>query len=197
MASPPASPIAPSGDAAPGHGSAAPSAWVERFASSVPAGGEVLDVAAGSGRHARLFLDRGHPVVAIDRDAAALRALAGTRHGAAPGLHVIESDLEGSAPWPLAGRRFAAVVVTNYLHRPLLPALVAAVAPGGLLVYETFAAGNERFGRPSNPDFLLRPGELLEAVRGELRVVAYEDLVVDSPRPAALQRIAATRPAGS
>lgn len=178
-----------------GHGPNRPSPWVERFAALVPAGGEVLDVAAGGGRHARLFLERGHPVVAIDRDAAALRAIAAALPTTASRLEVIEADLEGGATWPFRDRRFAGVVVTNYLHRPLLPMLVAAVAPGGVLLYETFAAGNERFGRPSNPDFLLRPGELLDAVRGELRVVAYEDRVVDAPRPAALQRIAATRDA--
>ena len=145
----------------------------------------MLDVAAGGGRHARLFLARGHPVTAVDRDTARLDLT--------PGLEIVQADLEDGGPWPFAGRAFAGVMVTNYLHRPLLPALVAAVAPGGALLYETFAAGNERFGKPSNPAFLLRPGELLEAVRGHLRVVAYEDVVVDAPRPAAVQRIAAVR----
>jgi SAM-dependent methyltransferase len=104
------------------------------------------------------------------------------------------ADLE-AGPWPLAGRRFDAVVVTNYLHRPLLPALVDCLEPGGVLLYETFARGNERFGKPSNPDFLLAPGELLEAVRGRLRVVAYEDRVIDTPRAAAIQRLCARREA--
>lgn len=183
----------PPGDSAGRHGPVGPSAWVERFASLAPASAEVLDVAAGGGRHARFFLERGHPVVAVDRDTAVLREIAATRPASARRLEVVEADLEGGAPWPLGDRRFGGVVVTNYLHRPLLPTLVAAVAPGGLLLYETFASGNERFGRPSNPDFLLRPGELLDVVRGELRVVAFEDVVVDSPRPAAVQRIAATR----
>jgi SAM-dependent methyltransferase len=162
----------------------APSRWVERFAAMVPAG-PVLDVAAGGGRHTLLFVARGHHVVAIDRDPHALQASVG------PALEILAFDLEAGAPPPFAGRRFSAVVVTNYLHRPLMPLLVAAVAPGGLLIYETFAQGNERFGKPSNPDFLLRPGELLEAVRGRLRVLAYEDLEVEIPRPAMVQRIAA------
>lgn len=165
--------------------SAAPSAWICRFAPLVPRRGPVLDLAAGGGRHSRLFLARGHPVTALDRDVSDLRALA------RDGLEVLEADLEDGRPFPLAGRRFAAVVVANYLHRPLLPALVEAVAPGGLLLYETFAQGNEAFGRPRNPDHLLAPGELLEAVRGRLRVRAYEDLAVSVPRPAAVQRIAA------
>ena len=109
-----------------------------------------------------------------------------------PNVAVLEADLE-AGPWPYAGRRFDGVVVTNYLHRPLLPALVESLERGGLLVYETFATGNERFGKPSNPAFLLRPGELLEAVHGRLRVLAYEDLVVEEPRPAAVQRICARR----
>ena len=167
-------------------GLSAPSAWVERFAGLVPAGEPVLDLACGGGRHARLFLERGHPVTALDRDLSGLAELAER-----PGLEVIEADLEGGGGIPLPGRRFAGVVVTNYLHRPLLPAIVAAVAPGGCLIYETFAQGNERFGKPSNPDFLLAPGELLEAVRGQLRVLAYEDLIVKEPRPAAVQRLCA------
>lgn len=168
----------------------APSAWVCRFAPWIPAGGAVLDLAAGGGRHTRLLLGRGHPVTAVDRDVSALTGL-----GAA-GLEVVRADLEDGAAFPLAARRFAGVVVANYLHRPLLPALVEAVAPGGLLIYETFARGNEFFGRPSNPAFLLQPGELLEAVAGHLRVIAYEDLSVASPRPAAVQRIAALREPG-
>lgn len=163
---------------------AAPSRWVERFAPEVP-DGTVLDVAAGGGRHAALFRRLGHRVVAVDRDVHALQALGDD------GIEILAADLETGAPPPFAGRRFAAVVVTNYLHRPLMAALVAAVAPSGWLIYETFAAGNERFGKPSNPDFLLRPGELLDAVRGALRVVAYEDVEISTPRPAMIQRIAA------
>jgi SAM-dependent methyltransferase len=165
-----------------------PSDWVARFADLVPPGGRVLDVAAGSGRHARLFAARGHPVTAVDRDVSALAGL-----GDAPQAEIVESDLEGGAPWPFAGRAFEGVVVVNYLHRPLFPELVAAVAPGGVLLYETFARGQERFGRPQNPAFLLKPGELLEAVRGTLRVVAYEDLILHDPDPRAVQRIAAVR----
>ncbi len=163
------------------------SVWVERSASQVPPG-PVLDVACGRGRHTLLFLELGHPVVAVDRDVAAVRALEDPR------LEVIEADLENSSPFPLGDRVFSGVVVTNYLHRPLLPKLVDAVAPGGMLVYETFARGNERLGRPTSPAFLLEHGELLEVVRGQLTVIAYEDVLVTEPRPAAVQRIAAWRP---
>jgi SAM-dependent methyltransferase len=163
-----------------------PSPWVVRFAPLVRAGGAVLDVAAGAGRHTRLFRDRGHPVTAVDRDVRALRDTA-----AAPGVTVVAADLEDGGPTPWHGQRFAAVVVTRYLHRPLLPAIVAAVEPGGLLVYETFARGHEAYGRPTNPDYLLQPGELLDTVRGRLRVLAYEDLVVAEPDPAAVQRLCA------
>ncbi len=164
-----------------------PSAWVTQWAERVPAGGAVLDVACGSGRHARFFAARGHPVDAVDRDAVAVAALA-----AVPGVVARCADIEGG-PWPYAGRQFAAVVVTNYLYRPLFPALIAAIAPGGLLIYETFAEGNEAYGRPANPEFLLRRGELLERV-GTMQVLAVADLYVDSPKPAVVQRICAAMP---
>lgn len=167
---------------------AAPSPHFVRWAPLVPAGGEVLDVAAGGGRHALLFAGRGHPVTAVDRDAAALRELA-RKH---PLLTVVQADLE-SAPWPFAGRTFAAVVVGNYLWRPLLGPIVGCVAPGGVLLYETFAVGHERFGRPRNPDFLLRPGELLDAVRGQLEVREYAHGEVGEPPCAVRQRLCAVR----
>jgi len=165
-----------------------PSAWVCRWAEQVPAGGRVLDVAAGGGRHARWFAARGHPVDAVDRDPAALAGLAGIT-----GITATRADLE-AGPWPYAGQTFAGIVVTNYLYRPLFPHLLAALAPGGVLIYETFAAGNEKYGRPGNPDFLLKPGELLEVARGRLRVIAYEDAFVTEPRPAMVQRICAVNP---
>lgn len=128
------------------------------------------------------------PVIGIDRDLSGVADLQGKS-----GLQLLEHDLEDGTPFPLAGRMFGGVVVINYLHRPLLPALIDAVAPGGLLIYETFAQGNERLGRPRSPDFLLLPGELLEAVRGRLEVVAYEAGEVAVPKPAVVQRIAARR----
>jgi len=164
----------------------AASPWIRRFAGHVRRGGRVLDLACGGGRHSRLFLELGCAVLAVDRDIAGLADL--RSH---PSLEAMAVDLEASGAYPLAGRRFDAVVVVNYLHRPLLGELVASVAPGGLLLYETFAVGNERFGRPRNPDYLLRPGELPDAVRGRLRVLAYENLVIDEPRLAVVQRIAA------
>ena len=154
----------------------------------------MLDLACGLGRHTRLFLGRGHPVTAVDRDISGIADIMsspGGSPGGPPGLEAIEIDLEDGSPFPLAGRRFAGVVVTNYLYRPHLPALVAAVATGGVLIYETFARGNERFGRPRNPDHLAEPGELLEAVQGRLRIIAYEDLIDEAPKPAARQRICA------
>ncbi len=166
-----------------------PSDWVRRFAPRIAVGGSVLDVACGSGRHARFLAAQGLQVLAVDIDAVALEPLkdiAGIRRHAA--------DLEGS-PWPFAGQTFDAVVVTRYLHRPLLALMVDALAPDGVLIYETFAAGNERFGRPRNPEFLLQPGELLELARGRLRVLAFEDLYVELPKPAMMQRICAVRAA--
>jgi len=162
-----------------------PSPWVERHAHLVPAGAQVLDVAAGRGRHSRLFASRGAQVQAVDRDGSALAAL-----GSVAGVRTVVADLE-AGPWPFAGRAFDAIVVTNYLHRPLIDTLLAALAPDGTLIYETFAVGNERFGRPSNRDFLLDPGELLECVRGRLVVVAFEQGEVRLSRPAVVQRLAA------
>jgi SAM-dependent methyltransferase len=159
-----------------------PSPWVERFLPLIRAGGLVLDLAAGAGRHVRLLREAGFLVRAIDRDIKELRRFA------EPGCEVREVDLE-SGEIALGGP-YDGVVVTNYLHRPLFPAIERALAPGGVLIYETFAVGNERFGRPTNPDFLLRPGELLEAFAA-LTVVAYEAGEVARPRPAVIERIAA------
>ncbi len=164
-----------------------PSPWVLRFAPLVPAGGRVLDVACGGGRHSRLFIGRGARVTCVDRDLGLVEDLADR-------ATLVAADLEDGAPWPLAADAFDAVVVVNYLHRPLLPALIAAVAPGGLLLYETFAAGNERYARPRNPDHLLRPGELLAAVSGLLQVVAYEaGLEPRASCPRVVERICAAR----
>jgi SAM-dependent methyltransferase len=167
-----------------------PFPWIGRFAPLVRQGTPVLDLACGGGRHTRLFLERGHPVTAVDIDVSGLADLQ-----VHPRLDVLQADLE-HAPWPLPGRRFGVVVVTNYLWRPLFPMIVAAVDDGGVLLYETFALGNEAYGRPSNPDFLLKPGELLEAVRGRLQIVAYEHGYLDRPRPAIKQRLCAVRTDG-
>lgn len=159
------------------------SAWVLRFLPLIGSGGRVLDLAAGGGRHTRLLLNRGYEVRAVDRDTTALAPVA------APRCTVETIDLETGASWPL-GAGYDAIVVTNYLHRPLLPAIATALAPGGVLIYETFALGNGRFGRPRNPDFLLRPNELLKAFAA-LTIVAFEQGEVTVPYPAVLQRIAA------
>jgi len=162
------------------------SSWVRHFAHLVPPG-EVLDLACGGGRHARLFAELGHPVLAVDRDPQALALAAG------PGIATLDIDLEAQdAAWPFEAGRFAGIVVTNYLHRPLMAQLMASLAPDGVLLYETFALGNELFGKPSNPAFLLRPGELLEhAASGGLRVLAFEDGAIAQPRPARVQRLCA------
>src|SRR5207249_1553824 len=145
-------------------------------------GGLVLDLAAGAGRHSRILIERGFAVRAVDRDISALLTLAGSH------CEVSQVDLETGAHW-LLGEGYDGIVVTNYLHRPLLAAIANALAPGGILIYETFAVGNERLGRPRNPDFLLRPGELLQAFAA-LTIVAFEQGEVTRPRPAVIQRIA-------
>lgn len=163
-----------------------PSSWIMRFAPLVRPRGPVLDVACGGGRHLRFFHAAGHPVTGIDVDLDAVRDLAGQ-----PGVELVAADLEGEG-WPLSSsRRFAAVVVTNYLHRPLFPALLSALEPEGILLYETFMQGNQRLGRPSRPDFLLEDRELVERVRGRLHLVAFEQGEVTVPRPAVIQRLAA------
>ncbi|HEY6512010.1 MAG TPA: class I SAM-dependent methyltransferase [Burkholderiaceae bacterium] len=162
-----------------------PSPWIVRWADAITPQGSVLDLACGSGRHVRYLAARGLRVTAVDRDRNALAHVQGEA------AEVIVADLE-AGPWPLQGRRFDAVVVTNYLWRALLPAIAASVAEGGWLLYETFALGQEQFGRPTNPDFLLRPGELLGAAK-DLQVIAYEDGVVQSPARR-VQRLAAWRP---
>ncbi|MGF1631666.1 MAG: class I SAM-dependent methyltransferase [Kiloniellaceae bacterium] len=172
-----------------GDGPNGPSPWVVRFAPLVPAAAPVLDLACGSGRHSRPFLARGHPVLAVDRDLSRLGDLAGH-----PLLESLACDLESGAVPDFFQRRFGGIVVTNYLHRPLFGPLATALAPGGVLIYETFAKGNERFGKPSSPDFLLEEGELLHAFGDRLRVVAYENHFVEQPRPAAVQRLSAQAP---
>lgn len=163
------------------HGGLAPSPWIERWAHLIRPGGSVLDVACGSGRHLRWGAARGFRVTGVDRDAAALAGLEALGE-------IVVADLE-NGPWPLPGRRFDAVVVTNYLWRPLVPALIGALADGGVYLHETFADGNAEFGRPSRPDFLLQRGELITLTAG-LRTVAYEDGWLDDP-PRCVQRIAA------
>lgn len=165
------------------------SPWLARFVHLIPAGGPVLDLACGHGRHARWLRARGWPVTAVDIDLTGVADLV-----ADPQVELLEADLE-AGHWPLADRRFAAVLVTNYLHRPHFRWLPDALAPGGVLLVDTFGRGNERLGRPRNPDFLLAPGELLGAFADRLQVVAYEYGAVDSPRPAVRQRLCAVRSA--
>jgi SAM-dependent methyltransferase len=163
-----------------------PSPWVNRFASLIPKGGHVLDLACGGGRHTRLLAGSGYKVEAVDRDTAGLGELA--RLG---GVHVHQADLE-AGEWPYEQHKFSGIVVTNYLFRPRVPALLAALADPGVLIYETFMIGNERYGKPSNPDFLLQPQELLEwARKGGMSVVAFEEGYVDLPKPAMVQRLCA------
>lgn len=186
------------------HGSSTPSAWVQAWAHLVQPAGTVLDLACGQGRHSRFFAQRGHPVTALDRDVAALANLAeladvtaytanATTPVAAATIQTLCADIE-NGPYPLAGQTFSAVVVTNYLWRPLFPQICSNVADGGVLIYETFAAGNETVGKPARPDFLLQPGELLRVcANAGLRVVAYQDGFLQAP-DRFVQRVAAVRP---
>jgi len=171
------------------HARDAPSSpWVRRFLPLIAPGGRVLDLAAGEGRHTRLLLDRGFAVTAVDRKTEELRR----DFGDEPRCRVITVDLENGEPWRL-GDGYDGIVVSLYLHRRLFPDLAAALAPVGVLIYETFMAGNERFGRPTNPDFLLKPNELFDTFAHALRVVAFEQGEVEAPKPAMMQRIAAIK----
>ena len=168
------------------HGTEPASSWVKRWSHLVPARGVVLDVACGHGRHAHWFYERNHRLVLVDRAQAAIESIAIP----ATACEAVVADIE-NAPWPFAGRQFDAVVVTNYLWRPLMPILLNSLAPGGVLIYETFTQGNGTVGKPSRPDFLLRSGELLEVCKG-LRVVAFEDGFLEgapSGPPASLDQV--------
>lgn len=170
------------------HSSTSPAPWVERFANRIAKGGMVLDLASGNGRHVRYLRSLGFSVLAIDVDVSRLDDV--TDDG---GVEVVEADLETES-WPLGARQFNGIVVTNYLHRPLLPLLPTVLAPGGVLIYETFAKGNEKLGRPRNPAYLLDPGELIEAFTGKLRIIAYEHGLEERPSRAVRQRICAVSP---
>jgi SAM-dependent methyltransferase len=168
-----------------------PSPWVERFAPLVPPRGPVLDLAAGAGRHSRLFFKLGHPVTALDKDVSLLDPM--------QGYEIVQADLEDGSPWPLKGRRFAGIVVTNYLYRPLFPTLIDSLAPEGVLIYETFAHGNETYAltSPRNPEHLLQPDELLNIVHGKLSVISFEQGIVQKDKgPAVIQRICAAKTYG-
>lgn len=179
----------PSEDLRHKHGPAKPSPWVERFLSGVRKDGGILDVACGGGRHMRLALEKGYTVTGIDRDVSQLEDIAGRKD-----VGLIEADLETGAPFPLKGMEYDGVIVTDYFWRPILPDIVGCVAGDGVLIYETFALGHERHGKPSNPDFLAKNNELLEAVLPELVVVAYEHGLRQGTHPKIVQRIAACGP---
>ena len=165
------------------------SAWVRRFMPLIPRGlGPVLDLACGEGRHIRPLLTEGYQVVGVDKRIVGLADVLGE-----PSLSLVQRDLEDGSDWPFDADQFAGVIVTNYLHRPLLPTLAQALAPGGVLIYETFMAGHEQYGQPSNPEYLLQSHELLDAFMGPLEVIAFEQGEVSTPRQAMVQRIAAKR----
>ena len=173
------------------------SAWVQRWQTLVPTSAAVLDLACGRGRHTQLFAARGCTVTAVDRDADALSIVAQTATETGKGrVTTVQADLEG-APWPFAPASFDAIIVTNYLHRPQFAELVRTLRPGGVLIYETFMLGNERYGRPSNPEFLLRPGELLQMMCPPLHPIAFEQGLMTQPKPAMVQRLCAAAVASS
>lgn len=171
-----------------GHGDLSPSAWVTRFAPLIRDGGRVLDLACGRGRHARYLAGRGCHLIAADRDEAALEVVSEV-----PGVVTCHLDLEDGSPWPWEPGAFDAIVVTNYLHRPIFQCVLDCLKPGGVLIYETFMVGNEVFGRPRSPEFLLQAGELLLRLRAECTPVAFEQGIVGEPPRAVVQRVCAVK----
>jgi SAM-dependent methyltransferase len=169
------------------HNSSQPSRWVATHMARIPAGGRVLDLACGSGRHTRLLLDLGFSVLAADIDLTGVADLQNQR-----GIELLETDLEQDE-WPLAGERFAGIVVCNYLYRPHLASLADCLEDSGVLLYETFALGNEQYGKPSNPDYLLRPGELLDVFGALLETIAFEQGLVTEPDAKVVQRLCAAK----
>lgn len=164
-----------------------PSSWIARFAPLITPGGDVLDLACGGGRHARLLAAAGHRVEAVDRDGDALATLAGIE-----GIHVRQADLEGG-PWPYYGFGFDGIVVSRYLWRPLFPLLFGCLREGGILIYETFMVGQEQYGKPENPAHLLRVGELLELMHKRFTVLAFEQGEFAGEKPQVMQRICVRR----
>lgn len=163
------------------------SAWMRRFSAKIIARGEVLDLACGAGRNTRWLAEQGFAVEAVDKDEAALASMKNI-----PSITARMADLE-AAPWPYVGRKFDAIVVCRYLHRPLLPLLLQSLNADGVLIYETFMQGQEVYGRPRRPEFLLQPNELLQNYMNQAHIVAFEQGLFAEPEPAMLQRICLTR----
>ena len=180
----------------PPHGTESASGWVQRWSHLVKSQGAVLDVACGRGRHTRWFYEKNHTLTLVDISQDAIDSIAKTIPFPGDRYEAVVADIE-NGPWPFASRQFDAVVVTNYLWRALMPTLLGSLAPGGVLIYETFTQGNETVGKPSRPDFLLRTGELLEMC-SDLRIVAFEEGFQagrEGQSPRFVQRIAAVREA--
>ena len=161
-----------------------PSEWVKDYTKLIPPDGNVLDLACGSGRHTRFLLERGIKVTALDHDISQLKDMPKNEN-----LIIIEHDLEGSSPWPFASQAFAGIVVVNYLYRPLFVKILDSLAPNGVLIYQTFAVGNEKYGRPRNPQYLLSDEELLKVFGKHLHVVQYSHGLINQPSPAIMQSI--------
>jgi SAM-dependent methyltransferase len=165
-----------------------PAQWVEKYVSLIPEIGQVLDLACGGGRHSRYLLAKGYSVLALDKDISGLADL-----GGAPNLEILEFDLENGKAFPLRDRKFSGIIVVNYLFRPILGDLIDVLAEGGVLIYQTFMLGSEAYGRPRNPDFLLKENELREVFGASLDVVAFEQGYVERPAPAVVQKICAVK----
>ena len=164
------------------------SAWVRRFYDQIPKTGLILDLAGGSGRHTRFLTQKGFKLLLLDNDIAKAKDLQGVEN-----IVLMEYDLEDGSTLPFPKSSFQGVVVTNYLYRPIFPQLLNLLDDGGILIYETFAVGNEKYGRPTNPDYLLKSGELISLVSSQMRIIAYEECLVGRPAKAYVQRITAAK----